>query len=300
MIRFRQVVFRHVVALVLLACLPATSGAGVQGLVRTGKGHVGTMVSVAGNGRHLFVVDTGASISAIYEHARKALRLKPEPAGRMQLHGAGGMQSVERYRLPPLGLAGIEADGLVVAGLPEGVKHGDDIMGIVGQDVLGRYVVEFDLKANRLGLHERGRTLDSASGWREVPIRLLPQVGLVMVTVVVGGQPVTAVLDTGARRSFINWCAARAAGVTPDTAGLARDAGGGGATAHRFAFVTHGFDTVSLGGNSFGKARLSIADLPVFATLGLEQRPGMILGIDLLGDKRFVIDYAGRRLLIER
>lgn len=290
----------HLLILALLAAMPVVATAGEQDMVRTGKGHVGTRVALAGHGEFLFVVDTAASISAVYEHARTALKLKAEPASRMELHGAGGVQTVERYRLPALNLAGMRTGDLIVAGLPAGVKHGDDIMGIVGQDVLGQHVVEFDFKRNRLGLHARGHEVQSRSGWREVPIRLLPHVGFVTLDARLDGMPVTAVLDTGARRSFINWSAARAAGVTPQTRGLTQVAGGGGATAHRFGFATHGFGRVSVGATSFADARLSIADLPVFATLGFRHRPVMILGIDLLGDKRFVIDYARRRLLIER
>lgn len=291
---------RRLALLLLLSLPPLLARAGTQDLVRTDQGHVGTRVSLAGHGERMFVVDTGASTSAIYQHARRELGLEAEPAQRLRLHGAGGTQLVERYRLPALGLAGIEADGLVVAGLPAGVKHGDGISGVLGQDVLRRYAVEFDFKAGRLGLHARGHAPASRAGWQEVPIRLLPQVGLVVVDVSIGGRVVGAVLDTGAPRSFINWSAARAVGVTPDTRGLARGNGAGGATAHRFDYATFAFDRVALGPARPGRARLSIADLPVFPLLGMGERPGMILGIDLLGDKRFVIDHARRRLLIER
>lgn len=287
--------------LILLAgLLPGLACAEAQDIVRTEKGHLGTQVTLSGHGDFLFVLDTAASTSAIYEHTRAALELSADPALRIELQGAGGAQTIERYHLPPLAVAGVEAKGLVVAGLPAGVKHGEEVMGIVGVDVFGEHVVEFDLKANRIDLHDAGHAPASERGWNELPVTLLPPVRFATVEVMVGGQPVTAVLDTGASRSFINWQSARAAGVTPETEGLEKVSTTHGATNHGFDSAKYDFDGVAIGATTFGTARLSISDLSVFAALGLKDKPAMILGLDLLGDRRFVIDYPGQRLLIER
>lgn len=286
-------------AAVVVAATPRVH-AGVQALERSRAGHPATRVSVDGHGDLLFVVDTGASASAVYEHARTRLRLAPEPGGQIEMHGAAGSQRIDRYRLPPLTVAGVRTGRLLATGLPDGVAHGDDVVGVVGRDVFGGHAVEFDLHGGVLGLHRPGELPHSARGWDTVPIRLMPHTGLVTIEVRLDGAPVTAVLDTGARKSFINWRAARGTGLAPGAKGLVRQASGGGATAHRFAFDVARFDALAVGRTRFGSPSLAIADLPVFAPLGMDGAPAMILGMDLLGDRRFVIDYPGRRLLIEK
>lgn len=279
--------------------LPLAVHAGSQDLKRTRKGHLVTQVQIHGHGGQLFVVDTGASESAVYAHARARMKLAAEPGAQIEMHGAGGSQTVQRYRLPRLSVAGVEADRLLVSGLPTGIQHGDEVMGVLGRDVLGGYLVELDLASDRLGLHRPGELPRSARGWNQVPIRLMPRVGLVMLDVMLGGAKVTAVLDTGARKTFMNWRAARAAGVDKrEGVGGAKTAGG--ATGHAVLYSLRTFDAIAIGATRFRPSALAISDLPVFVPIGMDRAPAMIVGLDLLGDRRFVIDYPGRRLLIER
>lgn len=279
--------------------LPWAVHAGSQDLRRTSKGHLVTQVRILGHGEQLFVVDTGASASALYAHACSRMGLAAEPGAEIDMHGAGGSQKVRRYRLPRLSVAGVDADRLLVSGLPEGIQHGEEVMGILGRDVLGRYMVEFDLASGRLGLHRPGAVPKSTHGWNEVPIRLMPRIGLVMVDVMLDGRKVTAVLDTGARKTFVNWRAARATGFTEqDGRGRARTAGG--ATGHAVRYSLRTFNGIAIGATRFRPSALAISDLPVFAPIGMDKAPAMIVGLDLLGDRRFVIDYPARRLLIER
>ncbi len=283
----------------LALLLPLAAQAGSQELRRTAKGHLATQVRIAGHGEQLFVVDTGASESAVYAHARARMGLAAEPGADIEMHGAGGSQTVRRYRLPRLSVAGVDADRLLVSGLPAGIQHGDDVMGVLGRDVFGRHLVEFDLAHDRLGLHRPGERPASSRGWNEVPIRLMPGVGLVLLEVMLDGAPVTAILDTGARKTFVNWHAARAAGAGRDDSGRATKTAGG-ATRHAVRYRLRMFRGIAIGATRFRPSTLAISDLPVFAPIGMDQAPAMIVGLDLLGDRRFVIDYPARRLLIER
>ena len=288
------------VLLSLAMLLPLVANAGSQPLQRTSVGHLATRVAIDGHGEQLFVVDTGASTSALYEHTRARMGLAPEAGAQVELYGAGGAQMIERYRLPRLSVAGVEADRLLVPGLPTGVKHGAEVMGILGRDVFGDYMVEFDLGSDRFGLHRPGALPMSAAGWDDIPITLMPDAGFVVLQVTVDGAPVTAVLDTGARRTYLNWHAARAAGVTPETEGLKKETRASGATGHAFEYSTREFQGIAIGATAFRPSTLSISDLPVFVPMGMDKAPAMIVGLDLMGDRRFVIDYPGKRLLIER
>lgn len=285
--------------LLVALLLPLAVHAGSQDLKRTHKGHLVTQVQIAGHGEQWFIVDTGAAASAVYAHARAHMGLIAEPGAAIEMHAAGGSQWIQRYRLPRLSVAGVDADRLLVSGLPEGIRHGEEIAGVLGGDVLRRHLVEFDLASGRLGLHRSGERPPSARGWNEVPIRLMPRVGLVMLDVMLEGTRITALLDTGARQTFMNWHAARAAGVSgqrkPERVKTA-----GGATRHAVAYSLRRFNSIAIGDTRFRPGALAISDLPVFAPIGMDQAPAMIVGLDLLGDRRFVIDYPARRLLIER
>lgn len=279
--------------------LPLVAHAGSQDLRRTHKGHLVTQVRIAGHGEQWFVVDTGAAASAVYAHARTRMGLTAEPGAGIEMHAAGGSQWVQRYRLPRLSVAGVDADRLLVSGLPDGIQHGEEIAGVLGGDVLRRHLVEFDLASGRLGLHRSGNRPSSSRGWNEVPIRLMPRVGLVLLDLTLDGTRITAVLDTGARKTFMNWHAARAAGVRA-TEKLQRAKMAGGATRHAVRYSLRKFEGIVIGDTRFQPIALAISDLPVFAPIGLDHAPAMIVGLDLLGDRRFVIDYPARRLLIER
>jgi predicted aspartyl protease len=279
--------------------LPLAVHAGSQDLRRTSKGHLVTPVQVQGHGVQWFVVDTGASASAVYAHARTRMGLTEEPGAGIEMHGAGGSQWIQRYRLPPLSVAGVETGRLLVSGLPQGIQHGDDVMGVLGRGVFGGYLVEFDLASDRLGLHRPGELPQSKRCWNEVPIRLMPHIGLVLLDVVLDGARVTAVLDTGARKTFMNWRAAHAAGVTAAEP-FAQVRTAGGATGHAVRYSSRTFKGIAIGATRFRPSVLAISDLPVFGPIGMDQAPAMIIGLDLLGDRHFVIDYPGRRLLIER
>lgn len=274
--------------------------ASTQALQRTQAGHLATEVLLQGHAPVLFNVDTGAATSALYEPMRRMLGLHPEAGARTLLVGAGGSHAIERYRLPLLTAAGVQRHDLLVAGLPVGVSHGDEVRGIVGGDVLSRHVVEFDLRANRFGLHPPGTMPASAAGWDALPFRMRQDVGLIEIHVRIGGTRVRAVLDTGARTSLVNWLAAGVAGISADSPALERGIGARGATMHTLAVARAPFPDVVMGLTRFARPNLAIADLPVFDALGMASSPAMILGLDLLENRRFVVDYPNSRVLFER
>ena len=56
-----------------------------------------------------------------------------------------------------------------------------------------------------------------------------------------------------------------------------------------------------LPGNSSlsSKAHIGIVDLPVFASLGLSDKPAMILGTNFLENRKMEIDYQNRMLYLD-
>lgn len=107
--------------------------------------HIFVFVKVGCNER-LWVLDTGAGMSVIFEEFAKTLGLKLE--GDMKGTGAAGQQvSLKLATLPPFELPGIEFDSQTVAVLDMKVLNqtiGFDCAGILGFDFLSRFVTKVD------------------------------------------------------------------------------------------------------------------------------------------------------------
>ena len=110
---------------------------------------------------------------------------------------------------------------------------------------------------------------------------------------------VQAVLDTGARGTIMNWAAAKLLGLTPESPGLATATPVKGVSQHGTQSFAATFGSLAIGEASVARPALRIADLPVFGVLGFRpDEPALILGIDMLADRRFVVDYPAKQLHI--
>ncbi|HYC06160.1 MAG TPA: retropepsin-like aspartic protease [Azospirillaceae bacterium] len=245
---------------------------------------------------HPFLVATGRSTSAVL----------PDLAAEMRMRPAG--TEAAAYMLEGLALDGQKIEAVRAAALPEPIRHEPSAKGILGADVLSRYTVEVDLAGGRLVLHAPGRPpAPNGAAWAEAALTLVPS-RVPVVQPRIGAIPVTAIIDTGARRTTINWTAAMALGLAP-TVRNAPPAPGGQADPlapslpkrqeNRASAVAYSFLTLTLGTAQWKNVTLTIADLPIFKELGLEEQPAAVIGMDLLGARRFVIDFAGKRILLE-
>lgn len=282
---------RRSLAPLLAAALACAAPAFAEPIRLLPTGHWAATVRVNGEGPFEFIVDTAASVSAVFPNLRERLALAG--VGTRAINGASGTQAFGIFRLERIDIDGRSARGIAAIGL-DGIPGDPVSAGIVGADLLSRFIAEFDLPGGQLRLHDPGTAL--AGSWREVPFRL-NGVRFAVLDGELDGRPVTMILDTGARRTIVNWPGAQAAGIARDAADLVPDEPIGGATSHRTQAVRRDFDSLAAGPLRLSAARITIADLPVFAQLGLAGRPAMILGIDRLGDLRFAIDYPRRRLL---
>lgn len=280
-------------AAVALCILTTPSPAAVLEILPSG--HPVAEVRIDGQGPFSFVIDTAASGTAVVP---RFLEKMPLPtAGQASLGGAAGSAQIATVRLPRL-----EADGrinteLTAAALPPSSVDKLGVDGILGADVFARHVLEIDVPGRQWLIADTLSDVQLSGMLTPVPFDLTDGRAPVL-KVLLDGKEVTAILDSGAKGTIINWAAARSLGVTPDDEDLERADAVKGATQHATASVAKTFDRIAVGEAEFRSRRLRIADLPVFETVGLAGRPAMILGIDLLADRRFVVDYQQRRVHI--
>lgn len=244
--------------------------------------------------RLVLQLDTGASTTSLTPTARHILQLwySLPRIGRPVVRGAGGdLGRVEYVAVSSMRLGGTVIRRLYAAVLDRG--EGEEIDGLLGMDVLGRYVLEVDLRAHRYALHRKIAGLLSPD---LVAVAYTPLIGSqIALPIVVNGRPAIAVFDLGASRTFAN----RRVGLTPDdqditiTAAIGSD--GNRLTFRPVSDVKIGFGELALRARS-----VWINDLPIFETLGLADRPAVILGTDALAGRRIIIDPFARRVYVSR
>ncbi len=269
--------------LIALASSPAAAAVPIE-IAPTGH----ATVPVEGSfGVRQFVFDTGAEGSAVYANFADSAGL--QAVGSEQLQGQTGAANVPLIRLGRLSLDGTTKSSLNAVRLEPRVD-GVPLAGIVGLDLFGDRTVDFDLPRKRLALH--------APGARPLPgggIAATPTTGnLLTIPVTIGSVAATAVIDTGARKTRINWKLGTLLGLDPTK--LAKGDTIQGATNVAIETGAARLVDVHLGSRALASAPALVADLPVFEAFGVADRPAIILGLDWFDRTRMVIDFAARRV----
>lgn len=145
------------------------------------------------DGERLFLLDTGASASAL--DARVAKELALPRAGTVEVEGTAGVVEVESARLPALHAGSLAIEGLTVTLQDLGAipcPAEERVAGILGFDFLGRFVVELDYLEHRLTLSAR------ALEPRESALALELDNGIPRFAAQLDDLPLELRIDTGA------------------------------------------------------------------------------------------------------
>ena len=239
-----------------------------------------------------FVFDTGAEGSAVYAGFAHEARLPA--AGKELLQGQTGSAETPLVKVAYLSVDGVRKDNieaLLLGARADGVP----LAGIVGLDVFGDRLLDFDLSNRRLALLPTGRRPVGLGG---SGILATPTTGnLLTVPVTIRGVAAVAVIDTGARKTRINWKLGHALGIDPKAIAKGDVIQGATNTAIETGATT--VDGVRLGDRTLATAPVLVADLPVFEAFGVADRPAVILGLDWLASTRMVVDFPARRVWFE-
>lgn len=239
-----------------------------------------------------FVIDTGAEGSAVYEDFADSAGFPA--AGSETLQGQTGASEVPLVNLGALTLDGVRKGRIEAVRLPRRAD-GVQLAGIVGLDLFGDRTIDFDLPHRRVSLFPPGSRPRGLSG---ESVAASTTVGnLLTVPVRIGATTATAVIDTGARKTRINWALGRLLGLDP--AALAAGDTIQGATNTAIETGATRIRDVHLGTRLLAEAPVLVADLPVFEAFGVADRPAIILGLDWLDRTRMVIDFPARLVWFE-
>jgi predicted aspartyl protease len=270
------------------------------------------IVDGAVNGQKIgIVLDTGAATTLMLRHATDRLGLARREARGYRMFGAGGETTAESVLIEDfrLGQASRKGWRMLVAGEHD---FGDDAAVLLGEDFFDQVDVEFDLAHNVVRLFQP-KNCDGVSlaYWateerREVAIDAISDsYPRILLTVQINGQPVRAMLDSGAGGSILSTGDAARLGVTPETLGVVAVQSGYGLGPKQFNRWIGPFDSLVIGNETISHPYIPFGDLykaGTYTSTGSrvgrnwsEEQP-MLLGADFLRVHRVLVSHSQRKI----
>ena len=278
--------------------------------VRLKQGKV--IVDGAINGHKIgIMLDTGAERSLVLRSSAVRLGLTLQEVKGIRFFGVGGETAVFAARVEEFKVGEtVRKDWLVITAGERDL--GADIDFVLGEDFFSQVEVEFDLAHNAVRLfvpRDCGSSplaywaTDGASGV-EFENSAAARYKIIL-TVKVNGQPVEALLDSGAGISVLNKSDAARAGITPESPGVVAVGSGGGLGSKTVGFWSSPFASVAIGDEAIKDTTILFADLWKDATVTetgshmptkMPGMPGMLLGVDFLRSHRVLISHSQHRM----
>ena len=265
-------------------------------------GRIVVEARVNDQGPFRFALDTGSSISVIFDKLRKQLELESATGESVIIHGL-----VTSGEFPILNISRLDvgretwADARIVA-LPGETAAAARIDGILGIDFLRRYAVGFSVEDRVVHLYPPDLVRDrSYRGWASVPLEHV-NIGergavLYFFDVEIAGRKVPALFDLGAGQNLINWPGARSLDLVPtEQEGEEIVSGALESTPVIAEFIAREVNTASI---RWRDEQFLVADLEIFETVQRADSPFAILGSGLFRQRDFVIDFVRNRVLVK-
>ena len=247
-------------------------------------------VMVNGHGPYPFVVDTGADRSVISRELADMLKL---PGGqKLLMHNTAGVESVPSVAIDSLGFGHHEIHG-VAAPVLSAANIGAD--GMLGLDSLRDQHVVMDFHQKTFFTGPSRESTDEIGPYSIVVEgrRLFGQ--LVLVDAESRGTPIFVILDTGAQNTVGNPALQRLMERHDATPGHVHVTDVISVTGGLTPAETNQMPSIRLGGIEIQNVPIAYASLHTFSEFGLDDRPAMLLGMDVLRNfHRVAVDFRRR------
>ena len=246
-------------------------------------------VTIGGAGPYRFLIDTGAQATVVTHELVDDLALRR--SGTAMLVAMGSSERVETIELDDLEFANRSVSGLI-APLLHAHHIGAD--GILGLDSLQDMRVLIDFRERRMFVAD-AESLGGNSGY-EIVVRARPKLGQMIITDArVNGVKTAVIIDTGAQNTIAN----------PTLMAKLRGRKGEDVTSvdvlgTQLLSKSILVRSLQIGDIAMTEVPVAITDSPIFAALGLGDKPALVLGIgNLRVFNRVAIDFPTRRILFD-
>lgn len=306
---------KHLLLSFFAGMLAAFSAAGAAAPIAvipykvTGEGALTIDVMVNGRGPYPFIVDTGATLTIVFENLARRSELTRVDRPALRVLSISGAKTFEPYVIGDLYAGALLAEDHVGVVLADWDSPRETPAGIIGLDILEKYALAFDVRRRTLSLYAHdGLPPEVTSRMRKTSMRLkrfgVKGAELHTARGRINGEPVEFIIDLGIATTLINFAAGEAilanslivsAGRTTTTSSRLEDV-----FDDRTRVNAGVFRTVSVGRRSWRNKVLWVYDAPLFDELGVQRLPYGLLGADLLASGDFAIDFKKERLYLGR
>ncbi len=238
------------------------------------------------------LLDTGATIALIDDDLLAYDKAKASPHA-TQVRGIGGNRVLPVTNVSSLS-AGVQAwqDLRVAVNVVDAFPVQENILPV---SLFESAVIDFDFSGGTVSLYDghpkrvRGATRNA--------IKYFDHDGLIFIPVSINGVSGHALIDTGSTVTFIN------SHFAEDAEGIHRVQEAQeirGSDLNRNALEVFKFQKMQLGNKKISDFSIPVLKTELFAALGFEEAPMMVIGMDLLSHYRVQIDRKRKRIILQR
>lgn len=244
------------------------------------------------NGRSAaLVLDTGSDSTVLTRTAARRLGV-PEGTALHNVGGAGGNARVGVAEVASIALGPITVQRPQTL-LTEAPRPPLD--GVVGIDLLIDYELELDAPARVARLYRARPCLDARPAWNtpyaQLAVQQSPGSGHLFVSVLLDGQPLRGMLDSGASRSAISLQSAEDVGLSRKRLAALPRSRGQAINAEGVLVRSATFRTLQVGDTVLRDPLLAVIDLPAFAG-------DLLVGGDYLATRRLWFSFLLGRVFV--
>lgn len=246
---------------------------------------------VNGTGPFSFTIDTGADRSVVSDRLATRLAL---PTGKgVTVYGIAGPVAVSTVLLDSLRIGQRERKGIAAPVLPE---RSLGSAGFLGIDALRDQRILMDFKRNRVTIANSAReAMEGEDGVIVVTGR--SRFGqLILTDARIGGTKVSAIIDTGAENTIGNLALRK---IMEKRGGIkgAYMTTIVGVTGAELPAEASTVSRIKLGGLELANMPIAYADVRTFALFGIDDKPAILVGMDVLrGFERVAVDFKEREV----
>jgi hypothetical protein len=259
-------------------------------LHRAPSGHLLVPVTIDGAGPYDFIIDTGASHTAVASTVASEFGFESAWESYDEVQSLTTRFDAEFFILPNLGYAGRAPADLTSVVIPVEAGRPIPVAGLLGADAIPsqRYAINFVTGMMELDVPPADRVDGS-----------LNSAGLMIGTVGMRRdfRPIRVMLDSGSARSIANHPLVRMVGSRRMGLRLGTVTGIDGREAESVDTLL--VRDLELGELCFPGLQALEGDLDIFRHLGWEDEPAMIIGLDVLQFGRVVVDREAGSFAVE-
>ena len=253
-----------------------------------------------------FVLDTGATQSAIFQRSVERLDLNLESKEETMVHGMIDSQRRQVTTLPSLKMGTIELQQkpvVILDNRKSNLSKFEKYDGLIGMDILNDYQLLISPAKSQLKLIPNKQEIYVPSYWSRIELFPNPfqmdNRTLHFMYMRIGGRRTVALIDTGSEFSLMNWSAARFAQVKSIRRKLRQQWEMEGAVGVFRPTATIKLERFRGGQKFWIYEDFIVMDFDSLDVLGVGEEPFIIAGMSLFGDETLFIDFQRNFLAIK-